>query len=140
MSGTVSLAVPPVTGSMLVNCYYDNTALEWIVLHDNAVLAWLVDQTGENPLPVILGTLPPKAPDTAPVWSPQWMVREGGPTGLWFIPDVGRGTAAEMFTLLATNNDAKRSLYGNFSDPSLIVMWQEWSRANPSLALSERPL
>jgi hypothetical protein len=66
-------------------------------------------------------------------------VREGGPSGTFFIPDIARGTMAEMLTFIATNNDAKRKIYTNFADTSLITAWREWMSANPALALTEMP-
>lgn len=133
-------AVPPVTGSLLVSCLYDSTGKEWCMMFDNAVLAWQIDATGAvPPQPVIVGTPAPEPPDTSPIVSPAWVVREGGPTGVFFAPDIARGTAHEMFSALATNNGARRPLYANFADTSLIQSFAEWSGAHPDLVLSEPP-
>jgi hypothetical protein len=135
-----SAAVPPVTGSLLVTCEYDASGLEYVILHDNIVLAWLIDTTGVGPpWPVVVGSFPPAATGTAPIISPPWVVREGGPSGTFFAPDLARGTALELFNALATNNGAQRKLYANFAETSLINSWNEWKAANPSLALTERP-
>jgi hypothetical protein len=132
-------AIPAVTGSMLLSFEYDPTGLEWAILHDNPVLAWVVDEAGTtNPKPIILGSLPPAAADTGEVLSPAFAAREGGPAGTWFIPDMVRGTASELFNFIASNNGADRKLYANFADTSLIESWNQWV-FNNSQALIEKP-
>jgi hypothetical protein len=139
----MTLAVAPVTGSILVTCEYNpdpvdgiGPGLAWVILHDNPVLAWLVDETGAVPVvPVILGSMGGPPPDTSPVKSPAWIVREG--TTL-FAPDIARGTPTEMFYALATNNGANRPIYAKFADYDLAVAWNQWARDNP-LALKDPP-
>src|SRR5262249_12527439 len=104
---------------------------------DNPVLAWLVDETGaEPPAPSIVGTLPPAAPNTSPVVSPAWTVREGQ---TFFIPDIARGSLSDMLTFVATNNGAQRKAYCNLADPALVAEGRQWAEAHPQLALSAPP-
>jgi len=135
-----TFAVPPVTGSLLVSCVYDATGLAYCMMFDNAVLAWVIDVGGGvAPQPVILGSMAPAPPQTAPVISPAWVVREGGPSGLFFVPDIARGTPQQMFTALATNNGAARKLYANFADPALVEAFKQWGSAHPDLYLETAP-
>ena len=123
--------------SVLISCIYDSTGLEFVMLFDNSLMAWLVDETGAAaPVPVILGAQPEAGPDTTPVFSPSWAVREG-PT--IFVPDIARGSANEFFNFIATNNGANRLVYANFSDPDLATAWREWITVNPTLALDAPP-
>ena len=139
----MTVAVAPLTGSTLVTCEYNPDAvgdagpgLAWVILHDNPVLAWLVDETGATPVvPVILGSMGGAPPVTDPVRSPAWIVREGN---TMFAPDIARGTYNEMFQLLATNNGANRPIYAKFADYDLAIAWNQWSRDNP-LALKAPP-
>lgn len=134
----MAVAVPPVTGSVLITCEYDEaTGLEYCILHDNPVLAWLVDETGAVlPTPVILGSLAPAPPDTAPVISPPWAVMEGN---MIFVPDTVRGSLDELLSWLAMNNGARRKIYANFAETSLAYGFKQWATINPTLALSEPP-
>jgi hypothetical protein len=137
----MAIPVAAVTGSMLVTCEYDTTGLAWCIMHDNVVLAWMIDDTDDTapPVPKIVGSMPGAPTDTSPVLSPVWAVREGGPTGIFFVPNMLRGTAHELFTFIASNNDAKRQIYTNFADQSLTLAWQQWASANPQLALAAAP-
>ena len=137
----MTTAVAPVTGSLLVTFQYgpDDTGLGWAIAMDNPVLAWLIDETNTaEPVPVILGSHPPPPPypDTAPVVSPPWAVREGS---TWFVPNVARGSSSLMFTAIATNNGARRPIYSNFADPTLAAEWRQWAEQNPTLALATPP-
>jgi hypothetical protein len=126
----------------LVTCEYNDSVagdpgMVWVILHDNPVLAWLVDETGTTPVvPVILGTSAVPPPDTGEIMSPPWAVKEGS---TMFIPDMARGVPGEMFTFLAVNNGATRKLYANFANYELAVSWNDWARSNPSLALTSPP-
>jgi hypothetical protein len=135
----MSTAVGAVPGSLLLSFMYDPTGLEWCTVFDNPVFAWVIDETGAvPPEPVIIGTPPPVAPDTDPVLSPPWAVRQGGPSGTFYIPDVARGDAHAMLNFIARNNGANRQVYANFADISLVQAWQQWTVNNP-LALSSQP-
>ena len=140
-------AVSPTTGSLLITCEYNPVGwgdasvvpgLAWCIMHDNPVLSWLVDTTGGAPImPVILGTLPDwTPPDTAPVLSPRWAVRE---THEIFIPDMWRGEPREFFDFIAYNNGAQRPIYAKFADTNQTIAWNVWKQANPRFALSEPP-
>jgi hypothetical protein len=134
----MTVAVAPATGSWLISCLYDpEQPLAAVVCLDNPVLAWLVDETGAAaPVPVVLGTVAP-AVDTSPVHSPPWVVREG--SSMWFVPDLVRGSAHQMFNFLTGNNGVQRQIYGDFADPVLAAEYKQWGEQNPSLVLAERP-
>ena len=83
--------------------------------------------------------MPPAAPNTTPVLSPSWLVREGGPAGIVFAPDMMRGTPHQLFDFLASNNGAQRQLYGDFADRVLATAWAAWAAGNPSLGLDTPP-
>ena len=70
----MKLAIAPTDETTLLTCEYDPpTGLAWAILHDNPLMAWLVDPDAvEPPAPVILGSLPPAPPETAAVVSPAW--------------------------------------------------------------------
>jgi hypothetical protein len=134
--------LPIASSALLIACTYDPTDLAWCSMADIAVVGWLAD-TGDAMAPgspVILGTMPPAAPDTTPVLSPLWAMREG-PDWLWYAsPGVTfSGTVHQLLDFLATNNGATRQLYGDFLDPVLAVSWTEWAAGNPSLALDMPP-
>jgi hypothetical protein len=89
------------------------------------------------PTPFSVQPLPLPPPNTDPVLSPIWAVRQGL---TWFVPALWRGSSAAMlFTELATNNGAQRQLYAGFADLALLTEWQQWAALNPTLALSEPP-
>jgi hypothetical protein len=130
--------VAPVVRTTLISCVYDPTGLANVMLFDNSVLAWLVDETGVLPVvPVILGTLAPTAPATAPIFSPQWAARNGHE---FMIPDIARGSPGDLFTFLSTNNGANRPIYANFTDVGLINDFNTWARAHPTLHLKDVPV
>jgi len=134
--------IPATTGAVLITCEYNDDVAGtpgevWVILHDNPVLAWAVDETGATPVvPVILGSMGTPPPDTAPVLSPPWVVNEDD---YLFAPDMARGAAAEFFYWLATNNGATRQLYAKFANTKLAVEWNQWASSNPKLALSAPP-
>ena len=106
--------------------------LGWAILHDNRVLGW----SGTAPVvPMIIGTLPGAGPATDPVMSPAWAQYTEGTV---FVPDMWRGSVAEFFTLVATNNDAQRKVYAKFYTPNLAMLWNQWAMGNP-LALTDPP-
>ena len=133
------------TADLLISIEYNDaptedgteTALAWAILHDNRVMAWLIDDTGAAPVaPVILGSMPPAAPDTGEILSPLWAVRDGSTL---YIPDVARCSANELFNFIATNNGANRQLYADFADVNMATAWREWASVNPTLALDAPP-
>jgi hypothetical protein len=135
-------AVPSTTGSTLITCVYNDEVygepgMLWVILHDNPVLAWLIDDAGAaGPAPVILGTMGGAGPSTDPILSPPWGVREGN---MIFIPDMARGSANDFFNFIAFNNGARRALYAKFADTNLTIEFNQWCSANPALALKEPP-
>jgi hypothetical protein len=138
--------ITPVVTTTLISCEYnavpegDIPAGEaYVILHDNAVLAWLIDETGAAPaLPVILGSLPPPAPDTGAILSPPWAVRDAS-SWVVMVPDRMRGAPGDLFTFLSTNNGAQRKIYAVFSEVGLNNDYQTWARAHPTLAMMENP-
>lgn len=144
-SATPTQVIPPPQPTILVNCEYNpfpwqgmGPGLGWVILYDNRVLGWIVDTTtgGKLPIPSIIGSMPPKAGDTGDVKSPLWAVRD---EQIMKIPDMWRGSVAEFFTFLATNNGATRKLFADFSDVGLRHEFDAWSAGNPGIALTEPP-
>ena len=126
------LVVPSTRDEVLIVANYDPTGLEWVDLFDNHLLAWIIDETETTePKPSAIGSLPPAAPDTSPILSPQWAV---GVLATVYVPDVWRGSFSEFLTWLATNNDAERQVGGKgLRLPELQNQYRTWSNANPRL-------
>jgi hypothetical protein len=115
--------------TLLLSLNYDPSGLAWVELYDNPILGWVIDETGAvEPLPAIIGALPPAAPDTAPILSPQW-AHLAGP-GL-YVPDMWRGALDDFFAWLAGNNGATRQLRGFFVDGKLANAWRGWAAGHP---------
>lgn len=157
---TLAITSPP--GVILLSVEYDPTGLVWCRLYDNEVLGWLVDETtasapvlwagsfdgpsptkpavtGQHqPLPIIIGSLAEKAPDTPPILSPQWcLFRE--PSSV-FVPDLARVELDDFFTKLATNNGATRKLQRRFAlSNTLHVRFGAWASVNPGLVFEGEP-
>jgi hypothetical protein len=135
-------AVPATTGSLLITFEYNDAVygepgMSWVILHDNPVLAWIVDDAGVEPVkPVILGTMGTDSPDTGDILSPEWGVREGSTI---YIPDMARGSSNDLFNFIAFNNGAHRQLYSKLADPSMSYEFNQWAAANPTMALKEPP-
>ena len=134
----MKLAIAPTDETTLLTCEYDPpTGLAWAILHDNPLMAWLVDPDAvEPPAPVILGSLPPAPPETAAVVSPAWASIT---KGTLYVPDTWRGSVQDFFDYVATNNGAQRPIYANFADDALASAWSNWSLNNPTMALKEPP-
>ena len=138
-----TLAVPAVE-AMVITCEYNprewdgiSTGLAWAILHDNPVMAWLIDPTCTDPVqPVILGSMAGPPPDTSPVVSPAWASISGDTV---FVPDTWRGQAMDFFTYVATNAEVHRPIYAKFADNTLAAAWDSWANAHPDLALKEPP-
>jgi hypothetical protein len=131
--------LPPTPGSVLMTMRYAANGLDWCALIDNLTLGWVVADTGQPkpPVPVVIGLLPPAAPKTDPVASPQWAVRQGL---LYFLQDnIARGGSAELFSFISTNNGAQRKLYADFADTALRQEFIAWGQANPTLYLTAPP-
>lgn len=138
-------AVPAASGTQLITCVYNDrataegveTGLAWAILHDNAILAWVIDESGAKPAaPVILGTMVTSGPDTGDVKSPPWAQRSAGQV---YIPDMARGSTNEFFNFIAYNNGAHRQIYAEFADGNLATEFNQWSSANPGMMLSTPP-
>src|SRR5215203_3066159 len=90
--------VPAAQNQLLIILKYDATGMEWVDLFDNVLVGWVVDDSGSQssgpapqsfePAPRAIGSLPPLAPDTAPVISPQWAVMM---PEVVFVPNLYRG-------------------------------------------------
>lgn len=120
-------------GGVLIAIDYDPTGLAWCALFDMPISGWTVDETGAaEPVPQLIGSLPPAAPDTSPTQTPQWAVYVHPavlvPEELW------RGSAGEFFTWLATNGGVVRQLEPHFGASSkLHNAFEAWARDNPDL-------
>jgi hypothetical protein len=134
-----TVAVQAALGSAIIGCYYDPTGLAWVSLRDNQTLAWMVDQNNPQavPTPVVVGTLPTSGPGTGAVVSPPWV--QVFPNGQAVVPDVFRGSIAEMLTWIATNNGAQRQIYGDFNSTVVAIGWNQWAANNPTLVLPDAP-
>ena len=91
---------------VLISIEYDATGLEWARIYDNPILAWIIDDALEpnSPLPMVIGQLPLRAPDTTPVISPRWATLENARAVL--VPDLWRDNLSDFLTWLATNAGA----------------------------------
>jgi hypothetical protein len=138
------LAIPDTTNAALVTFEYNSAevdgvapGLAWVIVMDNPILAWLVDEAGAEPVaPVIIGSLPAASADTGEVLSPLWAKALEGTA---YAPDMWRGNYASLFTFIATNNGAKRKLYAKLETASLAAAFQSWANANPNLTLATPP-
>ena len=132
----------PAVGDLLITVEYNDDVygepgMVWAILHDNTVLAWLVDEAAAAPpIPVIFGSMAGDGPATGDILSPSWAVRNGATI---FIPDMARGSANEFFNFIASNNGAHRPLYAKFADTALATEFQQWAGINPALYLSAPP-
>lgn len=129
-------------GALMLGFDYDPTGLEWVVVRDSYVLAWVTDLSLIGPPePVFLGPVPVgNPPDTGDVVSPPYVARAGGAGTPFVVPRTTlRGDAHTVLNFIASNNGAQRYVYCDFADPMLIGAWREWAQNNP-LALTEVPL
>jgi hypothetical protein len=115
---------------LIISCNYDGTGLEWVDMFDNPALGWLVDETTGFSNPIITGSLPPHAPATDPILSPQWAHIHIDSV---FVPDKWRGGVMNFFTWLATNGGAQRKVRGNFMATNLLYALDSWRQQNPGL-------
>jgi hypothetical protein len=111
--------------SVIVSMNYDPTGLAWVALFDNSALGWSVDDLDpSHPVPVMIGSLPPAAPDTAPVLSPQWAVYQAG---YIVVPDVIRMLPSDFFEWLRSNNGAVRQVQSQMKYYDLVNAFGQWS-------------
>lgn len=136
--------VPTPDGDLIISLEHDPSgAAAWADMWDSRVLGWIVDdraasdlaqvprtQPQTQPQPAIIGALPPPAPDTAPVISPQWVSVYKDQV---IVPNQWRGPLDQLFTWLATNNGAQRQLRGNFLNPDIVNVWRSWTAHNAAL-------
>jgi len=117
-------------GELVLSFEYDPaTPATWVDMWDNDLVCWLVDESGAaEPIPAVIGKLPPVRTETAPLESPQWVTSWYG--GI-IAPDLWRGSLDDFFTWLATANGANRRLRGNFMSPAVANAWQVWADRNP---------
>jgi hypothetical protein len=121
-----------VANDYVLSMEYDETGLEWVRIYDNICLGWAADDAGAVPVqPVIIGSLPTAAPDTAPILSPQWgHVSAGGV----MIPDVWRGSGGEFLDWLSGNNGASRKIEARLTLQSFAGVFESWKFRNPHMA------
>jgi hypothetical protein len=130
----MATAIPDIGGGKLITFLYHEDS---VIMFDNPVQAWIIDETGATPAkPIILGELPPAAGDTGDIESPQWAQFVGNAV---YIPDKLRTSVAGLFTYLATNNGAHRKLWPEFMDPTLNGFYNQWREGNPDLANAYNP-
>jgi hypothetical protein len=116
---------------LVISIEYAPDGLAWCDMWDNSILAWTIDETGAaEPKPNVVGALPPAAPDTDPIKSPQWVHIRGGAA---IAPDLWRGSLAKLWEWLATNNGAARQLRGNFVHGGPLNSFANWAAANQAL-------
>jgi hypothetical protein len=121
--------IPNTGRDVIVSMNYDPTGLAWVELFDNAPLGWAVDDTDiSHPEPVVVGSLPPVAADTAPVLSPQWAQFSGG---YIVVPDVVRMLPGDFFTWLGTNGGATRAVRSSMKSNDLNQAFHQWSGGAP---------
>src|SRR5436305_14845245 len=115
-------AVRSCHAELLIDLQYDPGG-EWVELVDSPVIGWVVDAANVNlaPSPRIYGPLPE-------IWATYEVE-----TRTVFVPDVFRGSVAELCNWLATNDGR---LVGGFRlrYDELVRQWQSWAAANPLLA------
>jgi hypothetical protein len=115
----------------LISVNYDGTGKAWADVFENTIFGWGIDPADlGHPIPIILGSLPPVAPDTMPTFSPQWLWRRAK-NNVLIAADIWRGNGAQFFEYLAKNGGAQRKLR-NFA-PSLQRDYDEFKRQNPTL-------
>jgi hypothetical protein len=136
-------AVPAPEGNYLLTFNYNDASVGppgtvWVMVHDNPVMAWLVDIAGDAvPIPQVLPGLPPPPPNTGSIVSPNWAHYLDG----WVIaPNLLRGRLPDLLTFITTNNGATRKIYGNFVHPRLAIDYAAWAANNPGLILSGPPV
>ena len=127
------LAVSPESLGGLLVMTYDATGLATVHVDGWPLLGWNMDATNPiNPQPVTIGNpLAGTPPNTGAIKSPEWayVVSEDAV----YVPDTWRGTLAEFFTWLATNNGANRKVSTWFTFPRVANAWNIWARENPDL-------
>jgi hypothetical protein len=121
--------------ALLLRLSYDSTGLESVTINSGPIVAWVYDTAnlaaGVTPLSIV--SLPPVPPDTAPIVSPQWAVAYPMSGGMvWAMDDLFAGSFDGFLTFLASNNGANRVLSGNFAEPALTNMFNDWVRRNQS--------
>jgi hypothetical protein len=131
----VSLNTAPDTGGLLV-MRYDAAGIQTVDVFAWPIIGWVYDVNAPaNPKPITigdpLGSNPP--PSTGAVKSPQWALAITDDAV--YVPNEDwRGTAAQFFTWLATNNGANRTVTGHFTIPILANAYTQWARTWPDLA------
>jgi len=154
------MIVPSFPDDVVVAIRYDQTGLATADLADYQAVGWRIDDYaagwGFNPLtnrwvyvicppgrtqpqPQLIGDAPFPTPNTGQVVSPPWARVQ---SGLCSAPEF-RGSLADFFTFVATNNGAHRLLSGNFLHSNIDNTWKQWSQQNgdlvqPSGATSQR--
>ena len=125
--------VPASAGDRVISIRYDPTGLAWAHLTEHPVVSWNIDETGSvRPVPTIIANLPPPAPDTAPVESPQWA--ELMPNNMVFVPGGWYGNLSDFFGWVATNGGGSRRITADFTAPRTVNTWRAWADANRGLA------
>ena len=126
------MAIPRQTGDLIISIEYDpSSAHAWCDMWDNEVLGWIIDPSGvAQPLPSVVGSLPPVRTGADPVKCPQWVHFRGIAV---IVPNLWRGHVADFFTWLATGSGAQRQLRGAFLDHVPLNSFLAWAARNPTL-------
>jgi hypothetical protein len=132
----MALHAVPGAGALIITMEYDpDTGQAWCIMHDNACLAWLVDDTSAaEPNPVIVGSMPKLNAAAGPLWA-AYAVN----ANTCFVPNKMRGTPEELFDLVAKGSGAQRPIYAKFADNDLAAAFNNWGLANASLKLKAPP-
>lgn len=134
----MAIGITAVSTAVLISVEYPADGISWARLYDNPILGWTVDETGATPpKPIIIGTLPLVPADTGEVLSPQWANYVDPAV---FVPDLWRGSLADFFTWLATNNGVRRPLQARFGvSHTLYNDFRAWAQDNPDLSFVGDP-
>ena len=122
--------IPNTGRDLIVSFNYDPTGKAWVDCFDNAPLGWAVDDTTlSGAEPIVVGSLPPAAADTAPIELSQWAQYTGG---YLVVPDKVRMTPAEFFTWLGTKNGAQREVRGHMKSADMNQAFHQWGGGAPA--------
>jgi hypothetical protein len=92
-------------------------------------VSWNIHKTGA--VPTIVAGLPSRAPDTAPIDSPQWA--ELMPNNKVLVPGGWAGNLSDFFGWVATDGGASRLITAEFITPRAANAWRAWASVNREL-------
>lgn len=114
---------------------YDPTGTQWVRVSSWPIIAWTYDLSNPvNPKPMTIGNPIKTPPSTGAIASPAWAYCLG-PDAVFVSDefDEWRGTLAEFFDWIATNNGASRKVDAWFTWPALLNVWNKWSYGKPGI-------